>query len=106
MRHVNTMIFALVATVAGTAHAELMRSSTPLGIQVVGNTRLAGGQEDVSAISIGSGNTARNAAATVSGTGTNIRGDSTITATQKKASSVTYGRNNAATNEAGQIGGQ
>lgn len=104
MRHIVTVV--LVAVLAGYAYADIMRSSSPTGIQVIGSAHLAATQEDAAAVSIGSGNTARNATATVSGSSTSVRGDTVIKATQKKASAMTYGHNNAAANEAGNIGGK
>lgn len=94
------------ALVASVAQAGVVRSSAPAGIQVVGDAHLSGSQEYVNAVSVGSGNVSRNAAATVSGPDTSIQGTTHIQASQKRVTSVTSGRNNAASNEAGKIGGQ
>ena len=59
----------------------------------------------MTAVAVGEGNTAANAAAAIKG-GTQIQGNTKIKATQKNATAVAVGKNNAAANEAGVIGGK
>ena len=73
-------------------------------MQVLGNTDLRAEQKAVSAVAVGAGNEARNAAGTASRS-VLIQGNTTIKAEQKNVSAIAVGSKNKSTNEAGAIGG-
>lgn len=104
MRLIVTLIAtALVAAPAFAQQAQ--RSSNPQGVQIQGNTEIKAKQENVTAVAVGEGNTAKNTAGAIKG-GTQIQGNTKIKAEQKNATAVAVGKNNKAANEAGVIGGQ
>ncbi|MFZ4538724.1 hypothetical protein [Propionivibrio sp.] len=61
--------------------------------------------QNVNAVSVGEGNTAKNAVGAIKG-GTKIQGNTNITAKAKNVNAVAVGENNTATNNVGTIGGQ
>ena len=81
------------------------RSSNPQGVQVQGNIDLKADQQNVTAVAVGEGNTAKNTAGAVKG-GNQIMGNTKIKASQKNSTAVAVGKNNAAENQAGVIGGK
>jgi hypothetical protein len=84
---------------------QVQRSSAAQGVQIQGNAELKADQKSVTAVAVGEGNNAGNAAAAIKG-GTQIQGNTKIKSTQKNATAVAIGKNNAAANEAGVIGGK
>ncbi|HCC53724.1 MAG TPA: hypothetical protein DEQ20_02165 [Desulfobulbaceae bacterium] len=94
---------AMIATPVFAQQAQ--RSSNPQGVQIQGNTDIKADQKNVTAVSVGEGNTAKNTAGAIKG-GTQIQGNTKIKASQKNATAVAVGKNNTAGNEAGQIGGK
>ncbi len=95
-----------VGVLAGAAYAQqpIIRSSSPSGVQVVGNTDLRAEQKTVTAVAVGAGNEAKNSAATASRS-VQIQGNTTIKAEQKNTTAIAVGAKNKSTNEAGTIGG-
>ncbi len=83
----------------------VLRSSSPMGIQIQGNADIRAKQEDAAAVAVGQGNEARNTAGAIAG-GVSIQGNTNIKAEQKSAKAVAVGKDNKATNEAGTIGGK
>ncbi len=75
------------------------------GVNIQGNTEIKAKQENVTAVAVGQGNTAKNTAGAIKG-GTNIQGNTKIKAEQKNATAVAVGKGNTAANEAGVIGGK
>lgn len=84
---------------------QVQRSSNARGVQIQGDTELKADQKNVTAVAVGQGNQASNAAAAIKG-GTQIQGNTTISAKQKNATAVAVGKDNKASNEAGVIGGR
>jgi hypothetical protein len=102
----RALVLLTTVVLAGAVHAQqpIIRSSNPGGVQVIGNTELRAEQKSVSAVAVGAGNEARNAAATASRS-VLIQGNTTIKAEQKNTTAVAVGTKNKSTNEAGTIGG-
>ena len=104
MHKVITLIASLLVAVPVLAQP-VMRSSSPSGVQIQGNTDIRAKQDDTAAVAVGRGNEARNTAGAIAG-GVSIQGNTNIKVEQKEAKAVTVGRDNKATNEAGVIGGK
>ena len=99
-------LLTVSALVAFPAFAQpVMRSSSPQGVQIQGNTDLRAQQESTATVAVGQDNEAKNTAGAIRG-GTQIQGNTNIKAEQKNAKAVTVGKDNKATNEAGVIGGK
>src|SRR3989339_179387 len=81
-----------------------MYSPNAQGVQIQGNTDIKAKQENVTAIAVGEGNTAKNTAGAIKG-GTQIQGNTNIKASQKNAAAIAVGKGNKAENAAGVIGG-
>lgn len=103
----RTLVLLIVsALVAAPVWAQpVMRSSSPAGVQIQGNTDIRAKQEDAAAVSAGQANEAKNSAGAITG-GTQIQGNTNIKVEQKNARSVAVGKDNKAANEAGVIGGK
>jgi hypothetical protein len=110
----NRILVALIASVVSTgAFAQAGQASpkggqvnlAPGGVQIQGNTNINAKNENVAAIAVGQGNTAKNTTGAIKG-GTQIQGNTNINASQKNAVAVAVGKNNTAANEAGVIGGK
>ena len=82
-----------------------MSSPNAQGVQIQGNTNINAKNENVAAVAVGEGNTAKNTTGAIKG-GTQIQGNTNINASQKNAAAVAVGKNNTAANEAGVIGGK
>ncbi|MBP9058932.1 MAG: hypothetical protein KBF98_01295 [Rhodoferax sp.] len=104
MRLMTLWVASVIISVPAFAQP-VQRSSAAQGVQIQGNAELKADQKSVTAVAVGEGNTAANAAAAIKG-GTQIQGNTKIKATQKNATAVAVGKNNAAANEAGVIGGK
>lgn len=104
MRTLALLIASALVTVPVLAQP-VMRSSNPAGVQIQGNADVRAQQEDVTAVSAGQGNEAKNSAGAIAG-GTQIQGNTNIKVEQKNARTVAVGKDNKATNEAGIIGGK
>ena len=104
MRLLTFMIAAAVAASPVLAQ-QTQRSSNPQGVQIQGNTNINAKNENVAAVAVGEGNTAKNTTGAIKG-GTQIQGNTNINASQKNAAAVAVGKNNTAANEAGVIGGK
>ncbi len=74
------------------------------GVNIQGNTTLKSSQENAAAISIGEGNSAKNATGAIRG-GTTIKGNTNINAKSKNTAAIAIGKNNSASNQVGVIGG-
>lgn len=98
------IILALAASMPAFSQ-EILRSSSPQGVQVRGNTDLKASQESSAAVAVGEANTAKNTASAVKGS-TQIQGNTKVTTEQKNAKATAVGKNNAAGNEVGVIGGK
>ena len=96
----NKIVFAaLIAFASTTAFGQ---ASQPTKIK--GNTNIKATQENVVAVAVGEGNTAKNTAGAIKG-GVTIEGNTNIKASQKNAAAIAVGKNNKAANEVGVIGG-
>ena len=97
------VVSALVA--APVCAQPVMRSSSPGGVQIQGNTDIRAKQEDSASVAAGQTNEAKNSAGAIKD-GTQIQGNTNIKVEQKNARAVAVGKDNKATNEAGVIGGK
>jgi hypothetical protein len=104
MRTIALLIASALVAVPVLAQP-VMRSSSPAGVQIQGNTDIRAKQEDAAAVSAGQGNEAKNSAGAIKD-GTQIQGNTNIKVEQKNARAVAVGKDNKATNEAGVIGGK
>ena len=99
-------VFIASAFIASPVLAQqTMRSSSPQGVQIQGNTDIRAKQESTAAVAVGEGNEAKNTAGAIKG-GTQIQGNTKIKVEQKNATAVAVGKDNKAANEAGVIGGK
>lgn len=83
----------------------VLRSSSPSGVQIQGNTDITAKQDDTAAVAAGQNNEAKNSAGAIKD-GSQIQGNTNIKVEQKNARAVAVGKDNKATNEAGIIGGK
>jgi len=105
MRKIAIITLALLST-AAFAQVQADKQGVQAGgsVQIKGNTEIKAKQENVTAVAVGEGNTAKNTAGAIKG-GTQIKGNTKIKAEQKNTTAVAVGKNNKASNEAGVIGG-
>lgn len=103
--HLIALLMAAAVIASPVFAQSVQRSSNPRGVQVQGNTEIKADQKNTTAVAVGEGNTARNAAGAVKG-GTQIQGNTRIQASQKDATAVAVGKGNKSENTSGQIGGQ
>jgi hypothetical protein len=102
----TTTVFIASALIAFPVFAQpTLRSSSPQGVQIQGNTDIKAQQESTVAVAVGQGNEAKNTAGAIKG-GTQIQGNTNIKVEQKNARAVAVGKDNKATNEVGVIGGK
>ena len=104
MRNIVTLIASVVVALPVWAQP-VMRSSSPSGVQIQGNTDIKAKQDDAAAVAVGQSNEAKNTAGAITG-GTQIQGSTNIKVEQKNARAVAVGKDNKAANEAGTIGGK
>lgn len=78
-------------------------STNPQGVQIQGNTNINANAQDVNAVAVGKGNTAKNAVGSIKG-GTQIQGNTKINANAKNVNAVAVGKGNTANNDVGTIG--
>lgn len=83
----------------------VQRSSSPLGVQIQGDTMVNANTQATSAVAAGDGNSAKSATGAVKG-GTQIQGNTRLNATSKNVNSMAVGKGNAAANDVGSIGGK
>lgn len=110
MKRTTRLIFLLPAIFvplpsAYSQQVQVQRSSSPQGVQILGNTELKAQQENAAAAASGEANAARNTGGAVPG-GTQIQGNTRVKAEQKNVKATAAGKHNAAANEAGVIGGK
>lgn len=79
--------------------------ATSGGVNIQGNTNIKANAENVNAVAVGKGNTAKNSVGSIKG-GTNIKGNTNIKANAKNVNAVAVGKGNTATNDVGTIGGK
>lgn len=75
------------------------------GVNIQGNTAINANAENVNAVAVGQGNTAKNAVGSIKA-GTNIQGNTAINANARNVNAVAVGQGNKATNDVGTIGGR
>ena len=97
----STLAFAQ----AGVQAAPGSVQATAGGVNIQGNTNIKADAENVNAVAVGKGNTAKNAVGAIKG-GTNIKGNTNINAKAKNVNPVAVGKGNTATNDVGVIGGK
>lgn len=98
-------MMGLLAATFTVAAQDVIRSSSPRGMQVQGNTELRVSQDSAVAVSVGQANVARNTAAALR-EGVQIQGKTSIKVEQSNTKATAVGKNNAAGNEVGVIGGK
>ncbi len=105
----HKIIAGLLVVVSSVAMAQgagsVQRSSSPRGVQVQGDTVVNASAQNVGAVAVGEGNTAKTATGAMRG-GTQIQGTTRINANSQNVNSVAVGKNNAAVNDVGAIGGK
>ena len=101
MMAASTVAFAQ----AGVQAAPGSTQATSGGVNIQGNTNIKANAENVNAVAVGQGNTAKNAVGAIKG-GTNIKGNTNIKANAKNVNAVAVGKGNTATNDVGVIGGK
>lgn len=99
------MALSTVAFAQSSGGAKVMSSSNPNATQIQGNTNIKASAENVNAVAVGEGNTAKNAVGAIKG-GTQIQGNTNIKAKAKNVNAIAVGKNNTATNDVGTIGGK
>jgi hypothetical protein len=104
MRNIVTLIASVLVALPVLAQP-VMRSSSPSGVQIQGNTDIRARQDDAAAVAVGQDNEAKNSAGAIKA-GTQIQGNTNIKVEQKNAKAVAVGKDNKVTNEAGTIGGK
>lgn len=104
MRNITILIAAALLASSVLAQ-QTIRSSSPRGVQIQGNTDIRAKQEDTAAVAVGQDNEAKNTASAIKG-GTQIQGNTNIKSEQKNVKAVAVGKDNKATNEAGVVGGK
>lgn len=104
MRNITLLVAA--GLLASSVFAQqTIRSSSPQGVQIQGNTDIRAKQEDAAAVAVGQDNEAKNTVSAIKG-GTQIQGNTNIKSEQKNVKAVAVGKDNKATNEAGVVGGK
>lgn len=98
------MAVSTVAFAQASGGAKSQSSSNPNATQIQGNTEIKASGENVNAVAVGEGNTAKNAVGAIKG-GTQIQGNTKIQAKAKNVSAVASGKNNKACNDIGTVGG-
>ena len=101
MMAASTVAFAQ----AGVQVAPDSVQATSGGVNIQGNTNIKANADNVNAVAVGEGNTAKNAVGAIKG-GTNIKGNTNIKANAKNVNAVAVGKGNTATNDVGTIGGK
>jgi hypothetical protein len=105
MRTIAVLVTSALLASPVFAEQQIMRSSSPQGVQIQGNADVRAQQESAAAVSVGQDNEAKNSAGAIRA-GTQIQGNTVIKAEQKNARAVAVGKDNKAANEAGVVGGK
>ncbi|OHC65388.1 MAG: hypothetical protein A2040_02670 [Rhodocyclales bacterium GWA2_65_19] len=105
MRKSILVIALIAASTAAFAQSKVMVTSNPNAVQIQGNTQINANAQNVNAVAVGKGNTAKNAVGAIKG-GTQIQGNTKINANAKNVNAVAVGKGNTATNDVGVIGGK
>ena len=100
---IATALVASVSVAFGQG-AGVQRSSSPLGVQIQGDTMVNANAHNTNAVAAGDNNSAKNSTGAVKG-GTQIQGNTRINANSLNVNSIAVGKSNAAANTVGSIGG-